>query len=340
MVITLLQSPLETSAPNADHNLADRAGSSVRDFKYSIVVPVFNGVDKINELFHRIEETFEQKQCRYEIVIVNDGSTDNTWDVITKAVSSNPNIIAIDLTRNFGQHPAVLCGLANSTGDYILTIDADLQNPPEELFKLIEPAVEKNLELIFAKFAKKQHAFYRRLGSHVISYLNEAIFAKPKDLNISNVRLIRKDVAARMCQYPTAFPYINGLALQCSNPDKRANVLVEHHKRTGSDSTYTPVRIAKLVCTILFNYEPLPKLVTNVGYGIAWFSFVLGAAFIAKHYFLSSLLPEFTPIVVVMAFSNCTLALLIGFLGTYAGRMSETMSKHSSYAIGSIVKGE
>ncbi|MBA3994439.1 MAG: hypothetical protein C0469_12995 [Cyanobacteria bacterium DS2.3.42] len=340
MVITLLQSPIETSTPIADHNFADRSGSSIRDFKYSIVVPVFNGADKVDELFHRVEKTFDKKQCRYEIVIVNDGSTDNTWEVLTKAAGKNSNIVAINLTRNFGQHPAVLCGLANSTGDYMLTIDADLQNPPEELFKLIEPAVEKNLEVIFAKFAKKQHALYRRIGSHVISYLNEVIFAKPKDLNISNVRLIRKDVVARMCQYPTAFPYINGLALQCSEPSKRANVLVEHHKRTGSDSTYTPMRITKLVFTILFNFKNLPKLISNAGYGIAWFSFILGVAFIAKHYFLSSFLPEFTPVVAVMAFSNCALALLIGFLGTYAARMSETMSQNATYAIGSIVKSE
>lgn len=340
MVITLLQSPIETSAPNADHNLVDRTGSNVRDFKYSIVVPVFNGADKIDELFRRIAETFDSKKCRYEIVIVNDGSTDNTWETITKAAGKNPNITAIDLTRNFGQHPAVLCGLANSTGDYVITIDADLQNPPEELFKLIEPAVEKRLDLIFAKFTKKQHAFYRRLGSHVISYLNEIIFAKPKNLNISNVRIMSKDVVARMCQYPTAFPYINGLALQCSDPAKRANVLVEHHKRTGSDSTYTPVRIAGLVCTILFNYKELPRLISKIGYGTAWFSFVLGVAFIAKHYFLSSFLPEFTPIVVVMAFCNSILALLIGVLGTFAARTSETLSLNSSYAIGSIVKGE
>ena len=340
MVITLLQSPAETSAPNADHNFVDGSGSNVRDFKYSIVVPVFNGADKIDELFRRIAETFDSKNCRYEIVIVNDGSTDNTWETITKAAAKNPNITAINLTRNFGQHPAVLCGLANSTGDYILTIDADLQNPPEELFKLIEPAVEKKLDLIFARFTKKQHAFYRRLGSHVISYLNAVIFSKPKDLNISNVRIISKDVVARMCKYPTAFPYINGLALRCSDPAKRANVLVEHHRRTGSDSTYTPLKIAGLVCTILFNYKELPKLISNIGYGTAWFSFVLGAAFIAKHYFLSSFLPEFTPIVAVMAFCNSFLALLIGVLGTFAAKMSETLSLSSSYAIGSIVKGE
>lgn len=336
----MLQSPIKTTEPKAVHNFVDGSSSNICDFKYSIVVPVLNGADKIDELFRRISETFESKNCRYEIVIVNDGSTDNTWDVITKAAAKNKHVVAVNLTRNFGQHPAVLCGLSNSTGDYVLTIDGDLQNPPEELFKLIEPAVEKRLDLIFAKFAKKQHAFYRRIGSKVISYLNEVIFAKPKDLSISNVRIMSKDLVFRMCQYPTAFPYINGLALLCSDPGKRANVLVEHCKRTGSESTYTPARIAKLVCTILFNYAPLPKLIANIGYGIAWFSFVLAAAFIAKHYFLSSFLPEFTPIVVVMAFCNGILALLVGILGQYASKMTETMSKNSSYAIGSIVKGE
>ncbi len=340
MATTLLHTPIETNSQNADQKFADPSVIDVRSFRYSVVIPVFNGADKIEELFQRIADTFEKRQCRYEIVIVNDGSTDNTWAVINEAIAKNPNIVAIDLTRNFGQHPAVLCGLANSSGDYMLTIDADLQNPPEELFKLIEPAVAKDLELIFAKFVKKQHAFYRNIGSKIISRLNEIIFDKPKDLNISNVRIMSKDLVARMCRYKTAFPYINGLALVCSDPAKRANVVVEHHKRMGSESTYTAQRIAKLVGTIICNYSKLPKLLANIGYGTAWFSLVLGVAFTAKHYFLSSSLPEFTPVLAIMAFSNASLAVIIGALGQYVERLLETMSMNSSYAIGSIVKGE
>lgn len=340
MVTELLHPPLETKSSNADQHLADRGVADLGKFKYSVVVPVFNGADKIEELFGRIAATFEARQCRYEIVIVNDGSTDNTWDVIKTAAAKNPNIVAIDLTRNFGQHPAVLCGLAHSSGDFMLTIDADLQNPPEELFKLIEPAVEKRLELIFAKFTKKQHALYRNIGSKIISRLNEIIFDKPENLNISNVRIMSKDLVAKMTAHKTAFPYINGLALVSSDPAKRANVIVEHHKRIGSVSTYTPVRIAKLVCTIIFNYSKLPALIKNVGYGTAWFSVVLGIAFIAKHYFLSTLLPEFTPVIAVMAFCNALLALLLGVLAQYAEKMMETLSMNSSYAIGSIIKGE
>lgn len=340
MVTKLLHPPLETTSTNADHKFADRCAADVRNFKYSVVVPVFNGADKIDELFSRIAGTFDSRQCRYEIVIVNDGSTDNTWDVIKSAAAKNSNVVAIDLTRNFGQHPAVLCGLSNSSGDYMLTIDADLQNPPEELFKLIEPAVEKKLELIFAKFTKKQHALYRNIGSRIISRLNELIFAKPKNLNISNVRLMSKELVARMCRHKTAFPYINGLALVCSDPSKRANVTVEHHKRIGSESTYTPLRIAKLVCTIIFNYPELPRLIANIGYGTAWFSTVLGTVFIAKHYMLGSSVPEFAPVMGIMAFCNALLALLVGVLGQYAQKVMETLSMNSSYAIGSIIKGE
>lgn len=341
----MLPSPSNAKATEAGHQIADRAGADVRNFKYSIVVPVFNGADKIDELFCRIAETFNSKGCRYEIVIVNDGSTDSTWEKITRAATGNPNIIAVNLTRNFGQQPAVLCGLANSTGDYALTIDADLQNPPEELFKLIEPAVEKKLEVVFAKFTKKRHALYRRLGSNVIYFLNEVIFDKPKDLSISNVRLLSRDVVARMCRRHTPFPYINGLALQCSAPEKRANVMVEHHKRIGSKSTYTPVRIAQLVGIIIMNYSQLPKVISNIGFGTAWFSFVLTTAFIAKHYFLSSAIPEYTPILAVLTGCCGILALLVGILGSYCAKMAQSISAGSAgsactnYEIGSIIKG-
>jgi glycosyltransferase involved in cell wall biosynthesis len=329
----------DVGQPIAARGIAERGAADVRNFKYSIIVPVFNGADKIDELFRRIAETFDSRNCRYEVVIVNDGSTDNTWEVITRAAATNPQIVAINLTKNFGQHPAVLCGLANSTGDYALTIDADLQNPPEELFKLIEPAVENKLEVVFAKFTKKRHALYRRLGSNVIYFLNEVIFGKPKDLTISNVRLLSREVVAKMCRRHTPFPYINGLALQCSNPEKRANVLVEHHKRTGSHSTYTPLRIAQLVGIILLNYAELPRVISNVGYGTAWFSFVLTTAFIAKHYFLSSAIPEFTPILVVLTGCCGILALLVGILASYGAKMAQSVSAGANYEIGSIVKG-
>lgn len=335
----MLQSLSTAKTSHVDLPIADRGTVDVRDFKYSIVVPVFNGADKIDELFRRITETFDSRKCRYEIVIVNDGSTDNTWEVITKAAAVNPQIVAINLTKNFGQHPAVLCGLANATGDYALTIDADLQNPPEELFKLIEPAIENKFEVIFAKFTKKRHALYRRLGSNVIYFLNEKIFGKPKDLTISNVRLLSKEVVERMVQRHTPFPYINGLALQCSNPAKRANVLVEHHKRTGSHSTYTPLRIAQLVGVILLNYSELPKVISNIGYGTAWFSFVLSTAFVAKHYFLSSSIPEFAPILVVLTCCSGILAMLVGILASYAAKMAQAVSAGANYEIGSIVNG-
>jgi len=338
-VSNLLQSPSKIAEPNSVQKISDRGVSNVRDFKYSVVVPVFNGADKIDELFCRIQKTFESRNCRYEVVIVNDGSTDDSWQKITQAARTNPNIVAINLTRNFGQHPAVLCGLANCTGDYALTIDADLQNPPEELFKLIEPAVERNLELVFARFLKERHALYRRWGSKVIALLNEVIFDKPKDLTISNVRLMSKEVVARISAQRPAFPYINGLALQCSDPAKRANVLVEHHKRTGSQSTYTPVKIAQLVGVILLNYSELPKVVSSAGFGTAWFSFVLAAAFTAKHYLLNSALPEFTPIVATLTACNVILALAVGILGRYSRKIAQTISQNGSYKIGSIVKG-
>lgn len=320
----------------ADRNVGAR---DVRNFKYSIIVPVFNGADKLDELIERTEKTFSERGCIYEVVIVDDGSSDNSWTLIQDVARKYSQIIGIKLTQNFGQHPAVLCGLANCSGDYALTIDADLQNPPEELFKLIDPAVERDLELIFAKFAKKQHAAYRNLGSKVIAFLNTVIFDKPKDLNISNVRIMNKELVQRMCEYPTAFPYINGLALRCSDPARRANVVVEHHKRVGSESTYTAFRIAKLVCTILFNMKGLPRLITGIGYGAAWFSFILGTAFVAKHYFLNSLLPETTPIIIVMAFCNCLLAACVGLLGQIATKASESIASSLTYKIGSIVRG-
>jgi len=327
-----MQSPTITSA------VTQRQVANISDFRYSVVIPVFDAETTIAEVIRRTSAVFESRQCSYEIVCVNDGSSDDSWSVLREQARNNRNVVAIDLIKNYGQHPAMFCGLKHSTGDFVVTIDGDLQNPPEEIFKLVDKALE-GYDLVFGQFKQKKHSFVRRLGSRVIGLLNEKIFGKPKDLKVTNYRLMSRSLVNRMCRYRTAFPYLNGLALKFSGPRLRANVMVEHCERQSGKSAYTPRRIAQLVLTILFNYSSYPlALVSVLGLTVSLLSFALGVFLICKRLLIGAMVPGWTSIVVIMSFFNGILTLLLGMLGEYVIRILNTVSDNSCYEIGEVCK--
>ena len=249
--------------------------------KYSVVIPVYNSADIVAETVDRVAGFFNDSGLDYEMVLVNDGSCDNSWDIILGKTKENPHIIAINFLKNYGQHTANFCGFKESTGDYVITLDDDLQNPPEEIIHLIKKAEEENYDLVIGQFEKKRHPFYRRLGSYLIGKLNARIFGKPKDLILTNFRMMRREVVDRLCAYNTNFPYITGLALWfSSNP---ANVLVRHEERRTGSSNYNLLRIVKLVFLILFNYSSYPlRLLGGIGIVVSFLSLVLGMFYILK----------------------------------------------------------
>ena len=188
-------------------------------------------------------------------MLVNDGSRDGSWDVIAERARSRPHVVALDLLRNYGQHHANLAGMREATGDYVITMDDDLQNPPDQVLLLIEKAIEGH-DVVFGRFDRKQARGYRRLGSRMISLINRRVFDQPPGLAVSNFRILRRDVVERICGSRTAHPYITGQALMySSNP---ADVLVRHDPRPVGTSNYGLRRIASLVLTILFSYSVFP----------------------------------------------------------------------------------
>ncbi|MCC7531264.1 MAG: glycosyltransferase family 2 protein [Candidatus Melainabacteria bacterium] len=316
---------------------ATPATRTLTDYKYSVVIPVFNSESTLTRVLQRVEGVFANNGCNYEIIAVNDGSTDSSWRLLKKAAAANKRIIAIDLVKNYGQHIAIFCGLTKCSGDYILTIDDDLQNPPEEMLKLINCALEEDVDLVCAKFLNKKHPFFRRMGSGIISALNERLFAKPKYFAISNFRLMSSSLVKRICGHRTAFPYITGLALKYAGTMR--NVSVEHHERLAGTSQYTPLRIATLVLTILFSYSSFPlKLVCTIGVGVSFFSFVLACGLVFKTLLFKSAVPGWTSIVVLMSFFNGMLMLMLGMLGEYVVRILNTISTAQCYEIRDIAK--
>lgn len=302
----------------------------------SAVIPVYNSVNSIGETIRRTADVLEQLGLSYEIIAVNDGSPDGSWAVLEEEARRNPNVVAINLVKNYGQHPALFCGLVQSRGKFVVTLDDDLQNPPEEIVHLIEKGKE-GYDLVCGKYRKKGHELYRRQGSKLISLVNEKIFSKPRDFSLTNFRLMERKLVDRICQYRTAYPYVNGLAVMFSG--RMANVEVEHRDRTIGQSNYSLSRILKLVLTILFNYSPYPlRFICGIGLCVSAVSFVLGSFYLVKGILLGSQVQGWTTLVTLLAFFNGFLTLMVGMLGEYTIRILNTTADHRSYHIREIVR--
>lgn len=303
---------------------------------YSVVIPVYNSQDIVGETLRRTAAFFEARGLSYEIVAVNDGSRDGSWAALEAAARENPAIVAIDLLRNSGQHNANLCGFRAARGEWIVTMDDDLQNPPEEIAHLIDKAREGH-DLVIGRFHTKQHASYRRLGSRLVRWINQRVFGQERDLVLSNFRLVHRDVVDRVCAYRGPFPYIPGLCLRYSG--SRANAPVEHHPRRIGTSNYDLRRILVLLSTILFNYSSFPlRLVAAMGMATALVSLLLGLYFLVAGLLGDTSVPGWTTIVVMLAFFNGVTMLMLAMLGEYVVRIINQLNMADPYFVRKVVR--
>ncbi|MHC4060336.1 MAG: glycosyltransferase family 2 protein [Planctomycetota bacterium] len=304
--------------------------------KYSAVIPVFNSEHIVGTTIDRTVDFFERHRLDYEIILVNDGSRDSSWSVVCRKASASPKIVAIDLLRNYGQHTANFCGFQHAAGDYVITLDDDMQNPPEEIIHLIDKAKE-GYDVVLGHFKKKEHSLFRRWGSRLIGFVNRRIFLHHEGLVLSNFRIIRRDVVDRICAYKTCYPYITGLVLMFSSSP--ANVPVEHRERAVGKGHYSMGRIVRLVMRILFNYSSYPlRLVTIFGLIVSAISFLLGTYYLGRGLLKTVPVPGWTTLAVLVSFFNGITLLLLGMLGEYLIRMVNQTSAGAPYHIKGIIR--
>jgi glycosyltransferase involved in cell wall biosynthesis len=300
----------------------------------SVVIPVYNSESVVGDTIDQTLATCRSLDVDFEILLVNDGSPDGSWDVISEAARRDPSVKAIDLLRNYGQHTAVFVGLRHARGEYVITIDDDLQNPPSEIPKLLDKA-RQGYDLVLGRFEQKQHSLFRRLGSRIVGWMNRKVFHKPKDLVLTNFRCIRRDVVSRMTAYQTSYPYIPGLALMFSH--QRANVTVEHHPATRR-SGYTLRKILGLVARILFNYSSFPlRLVSRLGLLITAVAFALTGFIVIRAAVIGVSVPGWTSVALMLSFFNGVTLLIISMLGEYVVRLLDQSSHPDGYHIRATV---
>lgn len=309
---------------------------SSSELMYSVVIPVYNSENIVAETVLKTIRFFTSKNYRYEIILINDGSKDGSWSVISELALQNEYVTAINLLHNYGQHNANLCGFRAAKGDYVITMDDDLQNPPDEIENLISTARD-GYDLVIGRFKEKKHSFFRRIGSKFVGRIIRKVFHSDKGLVLTNFRIIHRDVIDRVCSYKSRLPYIPGLVLMFSN--NRKNVYVEHHQRKEGDSNYSIYRILKLVSTILFNYSSLPlRLMAGFGFIVSLVSLLLALYFFVSAFIAGSNVPGWSTLVILLSFFNGILILLVSIVGEYVVRLLRESGSSESYYIKDTVE--
>ncbi|MFZ4520167.1 MAG: glycosyltransferase family 2 protein [Bacteroidales bacterium] len=305
---------------------------------YSIVVPVYNSCESLEELFLRIGQTMNKIDKSFEVIFVDDDSADTSWKILESIQRANPEkVIAIRLARNFGQHNATICGIAQASGEFIITIDDDLQNPPEEIIKLIDTMQDSDADLVYGIYGKKHHSMARNLGSGALKGWSRRIF-KTKG-NGSSFRLMKSSLGKNLLNHQLNFIYIDELFNWYTN--HMVFVLVDHQKRPYQQSTYTSRSLFSMLSNLIIYYTAMPlKMMVYGGFVSALLSFITGILFIYRKLVHGIPIMGFTALIVTILFSTSIILLSLGVIGEYLSRIYMVQNRKPPFSIKTVLNDE
>ena len=294
--------------------MTNRAGSSV-----SVVVPTYGNAQGLESLARAISEILQRENRTFEILFVNDGSPDDTWDAIQRINSSNPEVRGINLMRNYGQHNALLAGIFNARHEVIVTMDDDFQTPPMEIPKLLGK-INEGYDLVYGARHKEQHSWARNLASCVTKWLVQHAMNAPLARSITSFRAFRRDL---MRDFPRNGPpsvFID--ALLDWTAQRVTSVSVEHHVRGTGKSTYSWSKLVTHGVNLVTGLSVVPlQLAVWLGFLITCFGVCLFVFVMVSYFLHGSQVPGFTFLaVVILLFSGAQLCVL-GIIGEYLSRV-------------------
>ncbi|MCA8944180.1 MAG: glycosyltransferase family 2 protein [Planctomycetes bacterium] len=234
---------------------------------FTVVIPCYNSASTIAEVISRVTEFFDAAGHPFEIVCVDDASPDDVADVILKIRERDKRVCLIRHHRNYGQHRSVLTGMRYVRGKFAVTMDDDLQNPPEEIQKLIDGIGDADVAIGMPE--NKQHASYRNLGSNLVNGIVKLAFKPPPGYGASSFRLIRRTVVDQMANMRTVYPHLGSIILSVTR--RIVQVDVRHEPRRVGRSNYNVRKLISLAGNLLINYTKLPmRVMTLTGLATAF----------------------------------------------------------------------
>ncbi|MEO6597187.1 MAG: glycosyltransferase family 2 protein [Planctomycetota bacterium] len=304
-----------TVAKVANATLA-KMGAVIR--KLSVVIPVYRGASTIGALVQRLEAEL-QADRELEIVLVNDGSPDNSGAVCRELAQTRPHVRFVNLSRNFGEHNAVMAGLNHCSGDVAVIMDDDFQNPPAEVQKLAAQ-VEQGFDVAWSRYAMKHHGWIRNLGSRFNDRVATLMLRKPPDLYLSSFKAISRFVIDEVVRYRGPFPYLDGLILRVTH--NYTTVLCQHDPRQGSKSGYTVRKLVSLWLNMFTGFSVLPlRLASFAGIVVALAGVVCAIWFLVERLYHPEVQRGWASIIVTLLIVSGIQLAVLGVIGEYLGRV-------------------
>jgi polyisoprenyl-phosphate glycosyltransferase len=305
--------------------------------KYSIVVPVYRSAATLPELHRRLTEVLCALGEPYEIVFVDDCSPDGAWSVLRGLAERDRAVVALQLMHNAGQGNATLCGLSEARGEIVVTLDDDLQHPPEEIPSLLR-ALGEDIDVVMGVPWQKRHHWFRRLGSVTIHLVNSWILGKDPGLRFTSFRAIRRQAVDSVLQLKTLSPALGPMINSVTR--RIVNVRVEHRSRKEGRSGYTFSRLFVQTLDSLVGYSMLPlRLLALVG-GIGILCSLTYSCVLLVRYLLGGIhVPGWTSIILLLILSSGFNFFAFAIIGEYVLRILKRVNATPQYFLRQRVCG-
>lgn len=302
----------------------------------SIVSPVYRAEKTIPILIERIENSVRQITEDYEIILVEDSGPDDSWKVINSYAETNPKIIGIQLSRNFGQHYAITAGLDYSEGDWVVVMDCDLQDQPEEIPKLYNKAKE-GFDVVLARRHDRKDHFFKRLFSKFFYRSLGYLTGSEQDETVANFGVYNRKVVDAVCSMRESIRYFPTMVKWVGF--KSAKVNVEHNSRLEGNSSYNMKRLINLAMDIILAFSDKPiRLLIKSGLIISSLSILIAFIYLVKWLIGDVVILGYTSLIVSIWLLSGVIISTLGIIGLYVGKTFEGVKKRPIYIVNKIIK--
>ncbi len=300
--------------------------------KVSFVIPCYRSAKTIGAVVEEIRETMDKiRGYSYDIILVNDCSPDNTFDVIRDLCGRYQNIVGLNLAKNFGQHAALMAGLRRSDGDIVVCLDDDGQTPANEVGKLLDGLAQGH-DVVYASYGNKKHSAFRNFGTWMNDIMTRVMLGKPKDLHVTSYFAAKRYIVDSMLQYENSYPYVIGLVLRATK--NIINVPVEHRSREVGTSGYNMKKLLALWFNGFTAFSIIPlRAATVSGAVFAAMGFLYGIYTIIKKFVNPAVPMGFSSTMSAIVFIGGMMMLMLGLVGEYIGRIYISINHSPQYVI-------
>jgi len=304
---------------------------------YSIIIPVYNSEKSLEELVNRIDSLFNRISLAYEIILIDDCSADKSWDILKHIHSINPKIKIIRLIRNFGQHNALLAGFNICSGKFIITLDDDLQHPPEEIPKLISK-INEGYYVVYGRYPPDNTGFIENFLSLIFQKLVHRILNIPENVFLSSFVIYKQETVKNIISIKSSYPFLPAMAIKSAPFNKISNIDVFHYERNEGVSNYGLLKYIKYSLNLIINYSSWPlMLIALLGFIVSIISICLGFWIIFQRLIDPTYgVMGWNSLMVAICFIGGSILMSMGVIGEYLRRIIAETSYGQQYVIGEM----